>query len=213
MAFSAGTFTSLYNWANEAAAGNPIDPIKFTAEENDIANGLSTCILKDGTQTVTADIPWNGKKITNLGTPTNGGDAANKTYVDNLISTGTFTGTLTGFSGTVTSGFVWMKTVTSTGAGIVMLSVQTGVTGTSNATTFTITGLPAAIQSGSFTALVPPFLATDASGTTLADATITAGTITFRKWSSVTALSTSGWTNSGLKGLPPGWTIFFQLGL
>lgn len=214
MPFSSGTFTPQYNWSNEAAAGNPIDPTKFTAEENDIATGLSTCILKDGTQTITADIPWNGKKITSLGTATAGGDALSQAAGDaryGQISSGSFTGTLTGMSGTVQAGFVWVKTVNSTGSGIVMLSAQTGTTGTSNATTFTITGLPSAIQNANVAPLIQPFLATDASGTTLADATILAGTMTLRKWSSTTALSTTGWTNSGLKGLPSGWTVFYQL--
>lgn len=82
MPFTAGTFTSLYNWTNEAAAGNPIDPTKFTAEENDIATGLSTAILKDGTQTVTADIPWGGKKITGLGAATAAGDALSQAAGD-----------------------------------------------------------------------------------------------------------------------------------
>lgn len=82
MPFTAGTFTPLYNWANEAASGNDIDPAKFTAEENDIATGLSTAILKDGTQTVTADIPWGGKKITNLGLATVGGDALSQAAGD-----------------------------------------------------------------------------------------------------------------------------------
>lgn len=82
MSFTAGVFTPQYNWLNEANAGNPIDPTKFTAEEADIATGLSTCILKDGTQTVTADIPWGGKKITGLGTATAGGDALSQTAGD-----------------------------------------------------------------------------------------------------------------------------------
>lgn len=82
MPFSSGTFTPLYNWSNEAAAGNSIDPTKFTAEENDIATGLSSCILKDGTQTVTADIPWGGKKITGLGLATAAADALSQAAGD-----------------------------------------------------------------------------------------------------------------------------------
>ena len=34
----------------------------------------------------TADQSWNGHKITNLATPSNGGDAATKSYVDTCIT-------------------------------------------------------------------------------------------------------------------------------
>ena len=214
MPFSSGTFTPQYNWTNEAAAGNPIDPTKFTAEENDIATGLSTCILKDGTQTITADIPWGGKKITNLGTATAGGDALSQTAGDarySVVTSGTFTGTLTGMTAGVTTPFSWTKYSNPLvpGGGIVLLTA-TAQTGTSNATSFTITGLPSAIQpTGTF--VTPTFVLTDASGTTLADAVISGSTITMRKWSSVTSLSSSGWTNSGTKGFGTGWFITYPL--
>lgn len=63
---------------------------------NDLATGLSTCILKDGTQVLTADIPWNSKKITGLGAGSASTDAANISNVQ--ASTGqliTVTGTNT----------------------------------------------------------------------------------------------------------------------
>jgi hypothetical protein len=41
----------------------------------DLATGLSTCITKDGQQTVTANIPFAGFKITGLGVATTSGDA------------------------------------------------------------------------------------------------------------------------------------------
>lgn len=43
----------------------------------DLATGLSTAILKDGTQTITANIPWGGYKITGLGSGTLSTDAIN----------------------------------------------------------------------------------------------------------------------------------------
>lgn len=43
---------------------------------------LNNKLNKDGTNSPTADISWNSHKITNLATPTLGGDATNKAYVD-----------------------------------------------------------------------------------------------------------------------------------
>lgn len=45
-------------------------------------------IKKDGSVTFTAAISHGGFAITNLGSPTNPGDAATKSYVDNLVGTG-----------------------------------------------------------------------------------------------------------------------------
>lgn len=72
----AGTFVRSYNWVNDAANAIAILPDRFDTEMDGIATGLSTCILKDGTQTITADIPWNSKKITGLGTPSVGDNTA-----------------------------------------------------------------------------------------------------------------------------------------
>ena len=82
MAFSSGTFSRLYSWVDDRDNGVKIRADRFDAELDGIATALSTAILKDGTQTITADIPWNGNKITGLGDPTSAQDAATKTYVD-----------------------------------------------------------------------------------------------------------------------------------
>ena len=77
-----GVFTRLYSWVDDRDNGVKIRADRFDAELDGIATGLSTAILKDGTQTITADIPWGGYKITGLGDPTSAQDAATKTYVD-----------------------------------------------------------------------------------------------------------------------------------
>ena len=95
MAFSGGTFT--------LASGNPVTTattISSTWANNtlsDIATGLSTAILKDGTQTVTANIPMATYKFTGLGTGSALTDSASVTNVVN--NTGRF---LTSVSGTNT---------------------------------------------------------------------------------------------------------------
>ena len=57
-------------------AGTTITDTAFNALVNDIATALSTAIYKDGQQTVTANIPLGGYKITGLGTGTATTDAA-----------------------------------------------------------------------------------------------------------------------------------------
>ena len=65
-------------------------------------------VRRDGMYAMTGDLQLGGNKITNVGIPTLGGDAANKTYTDNqdnqrVAKTGdTMSGTLTFTSGTVT---------------------------------------------------------------------------------------------------------------
>lgn len=48
MPFSGGTFSRLYVWVNERASP-PIDITKLDTQEDDIAAGLSECVLRDGT--------------------------------------------------------------------------------------------------------------------------------------------------------------------
>lgn len=48
---------------------------------------LSNSLFRDGTNSPTANVSWAGYKLTNVGSPTSGGDATNKTYVDNTLAT------------------------------------------------------------------------------------------------------------------------------
>lgn len=61
-------------------------------ETSKLANGADF-IQRGGSVAFTGDQSMGNNKLTNLGTPSNGGDAVNKTYVDNQISavTGLFT--------------------------------------------------------------------------------------------------------------------------
>lgn len=64
---------------------------------SDFATGLSTCVLKDGTQTITSNIPFSSNKITGLAAGTALTDASNVSNVQSGI--GSF---LTSVSGTNT---------------------------------------------------------------------------------------------------------------
>lgn len=68
MAFTFGSFGRLYSWQADASNGIFIRADRMDGEMDGMATGLSTCILKDGTQTLTASIPWSGYKITGYGT-------------------------------------------------------------------------------------------------------------------------------------------------
>lgn len=61
----------------------------------DLATGLSTAILKDGTQTITANIPWGSYKITGLGSGTLSTDAINLGQAQTAFVDSSYTTTAT----------------------------------------------------------------------------------------------------------------------
>lgn len=70
--------------------GQIVDATKQTANANDIANGLTNCLTKDGQTTPTANIPMGGKKITGLAVATADGDALSTISGGDLSIPGTF---------------------------------------------------------------------------------------------------------------------------
>ena len=58
MAYSSGTFSRIYDWTDDRDNGIKIRADRMDAEFDGIATGLSTALLKDGTQTATAKIPF-----------------------------------------------------------------------------------------------------------------------------------------------------------
>lgn len=81
MSFLLGVFTMPSGSA--AVQGNTISPTAHNALLADLATALSTCVLKDGTQTMTANLPMSSMKITGLGNGTGLQDAAT---IANLIN-------------------------------------------------------------------------------------------------------------------------------
>ena len=76
-----GSFTRLYTWATEALSP-PIATSKLDTQEEDIATALSNCVLRDGTGKPTANMDFNGKRITNLGEATVSIDVVSRTFGD-----------------------------------------------------------------------------------------------------------------------------------
>lgn len=77
-----GNFQRVMNWTNDAAAGVKIKADRHDTEDNNFASGLSNTITKDGQTQPTANIPLNGKKLVNVGNPTDPQDVATKGYAD-----------------------------------------------------------------------------------------------------------------------------------
>jgi hypothetical protein len=95
MAFNGtGTFLRIYNWVTDKTNGVPITASRFDAELDGMATALSTCITKDGQTVITANIPLNSNKFTNVGSGTARTDTINLGQVqDNQFQ---YLGTTTG---------------------------------------------------------------------------------------------------------------------
>jgi len=115
--------------------------------------------------------------------------------VDMTPDTGTFTGTLTGLTTSPTGTCTWTRI-----GKLVLLGLPININGTSNAVTFGMTGLPAAIQPATLTQWVPCAAMLDNSVVKAGTGVIItagSGTLTFTLNG-----SSSGWTNANSKGTP-----------
>lgn len=111
-----------------------------------------------------------------------------------------FTANLTGMTTTITGNITQ-----ETNVNLVTLYLTSGaITGTSNSTAFTINNLPAVSQPAKPTIL--PCILEDNGAVIGGWASISGSTITFGTGINNNA---SGFTNSGFKGLPAGWTLTY----
>ena len=93
MPYSSGTY-SLPS-GNPVVTGTTISSSTTNTTNSDIATALSTCVLKDGTQTITANLPMASHKLTGLSAGTTAGDSVEyggSPSFTNLAYTGTLTG-------------------------------------------------------------------------------------------------------------------------
>lgn len=90
MPYSSGvySFPSSPGAFNPATTGGTADPASWNSLIADLKTALSTCLLKDGTQSVTANIPLNTNRLTGVGNAIALQDAATATQIQNssLIS-------------------------------------------------------------------------------------------------------------------------------
>lgn len=86
MSFSNGTF-SINSTGQPVVTGTVISSTAFNALTADLATGLSTCVLKDGTQTITANIPMSTYKLTGLGAGTASGHSVRYEQINGVVTT------------------------------------------------------------------------------------------------------------------------------
>lgn len=131
MPFSSGQFT-LYAPGNPVTTGETISSDWANNTLTDIATGLSTCVLKDGTQTMTAALPMGGFRITGLGAATARTDAirlsqvqdSTALYIGNIAGTNTVTGTLTPSITAYVTGQQFLLTPANTNTGATTLNLN-----------------------------------------------------------------------------------------
>ena len=128
-----------------------------------------------------------------------------------VTESGSFTGTLTGMTASVT-GTVNYRRVNN----LVTLYLTSVLSGTSNTTAMTLTGMPAAIYPTGFRSAITE--ATDNGNSVLSLATVdSSGVVSFNVYSTslvanrVSAIQVNPFTNSGGKGLSSGWTLTYAI--
>jgi hypothetical protein len=156
-----GSGTFVINSAGQPVVANTvISATTFNALTADLANGLTTCITKDGQTTPTANIPMGGFKITNLATGTAATDAATVAQIQSngaalvtVTGTDTLTGSLTPALVAYVTGAVYYFVAPATNTGAVTLNIDT--LGAKNVTRDGTTALVAGdIVSGEMIAVV-----------------------------------------------------------
>ena len=86
MPFSSGTFTYTTSGL-PVVTGTAISSTVENAKNTETATGLTTCLLKDGTQTVTANIPMSSFKFTGLAAGSASGDSLRYEQVNGVVTT------------------------------------------------------------------------------------------------------------------------------
>lgn len=125
------------------------------------------------------------------------------------ISEGSFTGTLTGMDAATTGTVSYKIVANSSGTGkVCTLLAASAITGTSDADTMTMTGLPAACTPSTAVRVLCEVHENTTAQLGLAVIAASGTTITF---STDLPFSASGFTASGAKGLSAGWQISYLL--
>lgn len=168
--------------------------------------GSSTCTFTQNSNQFLAHL--NSPRSTTVGDSGGATDLVGSTVTVNgstLITTNSFTATFTGMT-SATTGTVFYRIV----GNVAYLYSQTSITGTSNSTSMTMTGLPAAIQPAHEHVIMSYFTDSGTLKMGLWDVT-NSGTVTLSICATTVSCSATGFTNSGSKGVQIGWTVSYQL--
>jgi hypothetical protein len=126
--------------------------------------------------------------------------------VDMTPDKSSFTGTLTGFTANPTGTVNWVRM-----GNFAALRIGADISATpSNATTMTMTGLPAAVQPTGTVEVNCTSILNNGTGQLLGVASINGGTITFSLIAGSPAAVTA-FTAAGLKGLQNGWCVVYPI--
>lgn len=79
---SEGNFSRLHNWEDDRINDIDIVTDHMDEEDNNFADGLSQCFLRDGTSKMQGNINVNSFKIINVANGASAGDAVNKSQLD-----------------------------------------------------------------------------------------------------------------------------------
>ncbi len=194
---------------------NSTERVRIASAGNVTANAASsgTTLTVNATNASTAGIDLasghlkiGGSAGTSGQVLTSGGSSAAPTWttISNGCTTGSFTGTLTGFSGATTHTVSYRVC-----GGVAWLWSNGAFFNTSNTTAMTMTGLPAAVQPTSQHALMA-FPILDANSG-LGAGYVNGSTITFCVFASIAGCSNTGFTASGGKGVPDPWNVSYPL--
>lgn len=213
MAWSSGSFTRLYGatgWTDDKNSATNIVSSRHDAHDQDMAEGVNACLTRDNQSKPTSHFLASIASTYNIGSAGVKwlagyfSGAVNASDFVEPNSSGTFTGTMLGVTGTVQEFFTYRKIH---GMASIYLSTVNAVdfTGTSNSGGLAITGLPAAIQTSGGKPAIACWLI-DNSVYFQGFAQLNGSSITFYKsdFGSVFA-------SSGFKGLAGGWSIMYPL--
>jgi hypothetical protein len=175
-----------------ASTNNGVWRIRASAEQltvslgNDAESSFVDAITIDRTGTTVDSIALQATAITLNGSPTQ--------------ASGSFTGTLTGCVTSPTATVQWRRS-----GSLVTLTVNAGLTATSNANGMTITGMPVEIRP---TQTVTYLTRVTDNGNIGHGVVIvgTGGTLTFGN-----GITGATFTTSGTKGLPGGWGLIYEV--
>ncbi len=83
---SEGVFSRLHCWEDDRANDIDIVSDRHDEEDDNFADGLSQCLLKNGIVPMSGNLNMGSFQIKNLSAGQSGGDAVNRTQLDNAIS-------------------------------------------------------------------------------------------------------------------------------
>lgn len=216
MAWAAGAFTRVggsTHWVDDKNAAINIVASRHDTNDEDLAAGINFCLNKDSTSKPTADFTPNVDNTLNLGSislrwaqiiagafratasAVQGFGPVSAAFQDMTPDTGTFTVTFVGGTSSPTGTATWFRV-----GKLITLKIP-ALTATSNATSFSYSGLPAAIQPATLiTQNIALCLATDntAAVTTgvFVNVSTGSGSLVFGK-----GAGSGSWTAAGTKGL------------